>query len=169
MHLVRRFCSSLSRKDASPEDRAWARTVLTLQETELWESMSPRDRRHAARTARRVEAKMGKTDHIVLAAALLHDVGKAKSRLGVPGRVVVTFLDPVVSDGLAKSLANRRGLAGELGKLLCYTELGQGMLEEAGSAEFISSWARQHHMPAGEWTVVDANLGRILQDADRVS
>ena len=54
--------------------------------------MSGPDRRHAAAVARRVERALGPRGHPpVLAAALLHDVGKVESGLGTYGRVVATL------------------------------------------------------------------------------
>ena len=54
--------------------------------------MSRADRRHAAGVARRVEVALGdEATRPVLAAALLHDVGKTESGLGTYGRVIATI------------------------------------------------------------------------------
>ena len=50
------------------------------------------DRRHAVGVAREVERSLGaEASRPVLAAALLHDVGKIESGLGVYGRVIATL------------------------------------------------------------------------------
>ena len=80
-HLSRRFFGSLRPGGPSPEDDAWARQRLLPGERELWELMSKQDRRHAIGVARRVERALGnEASRPVLAAALLHDVGKIDSR-----------------------------------------------------------------------------------------
>src|SRR3546814_20809012 len=60
-------------------------------EAALWARMSAPDRRHAVGVARRVERALGaEAERPVLAAALLHDVGKVESGLRTYGRVVAT-------------------------------------------------------------------------------
>ena len=66
--------------------------VLSAEELELWRRMSGADRRHAHGVAKRVERSLGnEATAPVLAAALLHDVGKVDADLGTYGRVIATL------------------------------------------------------------------------------
>lgn len=168
-HLARRFFTSLSRRGPKMEDNAWVRTLLTPGECELWRRMAPRDQCHGVRTGRYVERAMGRTDQLILAAALLHDVGKLESRLGVPGRVCAALVGPVASPSMVNRLSARSGLVGEFGKLLTYPARGEALLVEAGSNALISSWAKEHHLGVRQWTVVTPELGALLQKADQAS
>jgi hypothetical protein len=96
-HLVKRFFGSLLPLGPSADDAAWAESELTPAELDLWRQLPRTDRRHAAKVARRVEAALGdEATRPVLAAALMHDVGKLDAGLGVYGRVVATVSGEVV-------------------------------------------------------------------------
>ena len=81
-HLARRFATSLWPGGPAPADDAWARRRLIPGESELWNRLSGPDRRHAVGVGR-ATAALGDAEappcDAVLAAALLHDVGKVKS------------------------------------------------------------------------------------------
>ena len=64
----------------------------------MWRRMSGPDRRHAVAVARRVDDRLRGANRPVLAAALLHDVGKVDSGLGTPVRVVATLAGVVGGD-----------------------------------------------------------------------
>jgi HD domain len=93
-HLVRRFFSSLSRRQPSAGDEDWARHWLTSEEAELWATMPSADRRHAAEVARRFNELRPDASRPEMAGALLHDVGKVQSGLGTLGRVAATIVGP---------------------------------------------------------------------------
>ena len=58
-------------------------SILSESELKLWPRMSRADRRHAVGVAREVERQLGREATTpVLAAALLHDVGKVSAGLG---------------------------------------------------------------------------------------
>lgn len=91
IHLARRFVGSLSPRPLDPADDAWARSHLLAGERALWQRLSRADRKHAAGVAREVVRRLGPgTSRQVIAAALLHDVGKVDAGLGTFGRVVAT-------------------------------------------------------------------------------
>jgi hypothetical protein len=92
-HLVRRFAGSLSRRPPCAADETWAEGPLLAAEWELWRRMSNADRRHAILVARRLSAALGSdATRPVIAAALLHDVGKAAAGLGTFARVLATLV-----------------------------------------------------------------------------
>jgi hypothetical protein len=153
-HLVRRTLVSLRGREPSAGDDAWARSLLSPAEADLWEQMTPVDRAHAVEVARAVE----QAGPPVVVAGLLHDVGKVESSLGVPGRVVATLVRPVVP-------VSWRPRLGAVGRHLDYEERGARLLAAAGSDPFVVAWAREHHLPPGRWSV-DAEVGALLRAAD---
>jgi len=165
-HLVRRFATSVRGRTPDAADETWARSLLTDAEIALWERMTPTDRAHAVEVARRTALELD--DPAVLAAALLHDVGKIEAQAGAAVRVVASLVGPVVSDARAAQLAGRTGVAGTLGRLRGYPALGANLLAGAGSARLVIQWAAEHHAPRQRWTV-PANVGRVLQAADNKS
>jgi hypothetical protein len=161
-HLVARFVGSLGAAPLSAADDAWAEARCLPGERALWRRLPAADRRHAVGVARRAAALLGgeaAADRPVLAAALLHDVGKLEAGLGTFGRVAATL----VGLALGPSRASRR--AGRLSRYLRHDELGARLLAEAGSDPLTVAWARQHHRPRAQWTVPPA-VGDALKAAD---
>ena len=128
--------------------------------------MSGPDRRHAAGVARAVERSLGEeASRPVLAAALLHDVGKVESGLRTSGRVVATLCGKVAGPAMAESWRRQRGYARRVGLYLLHAELGADLLELAGSDPLTVAWTREHHLPPDSWTVPSA-LAEALKAAD---
>jgi hypothetical protein len=168
-HLAQRFFGALLPAGPSPDDEAWARRWLLPGEQRLWSAMSGPDRRHAVGVARRAIALLegiGVTppDREVVAAALLHDVGKVEAGLGTFARVGVTLAAMAV--GRARlAAAGGAGLRRRVALYLSHDAVGGRLLQQAGSQQFTWAWAEQHHLPAGRWTV-DRRLGTALKEAD---
>ena len=149
-------------------DEAWAESQLLEGERSLWRTMPSADRRHAVGVARRVDEALG--DGVddrrpVLAAALLHDVGKTVSGLGTYGRVIATLSAAVGGRDQAEAWSTTRGFTRNVGLYLRHPELGADQLALAGSDPLTVAWAREHHLPAERWTVPE-ELGQILKTAD---
>jgi hypothetical protein len=165
-HLTTRFLGSLRPGGPPPADDAWARDALLPGEVALWERMSGADRRHAVGVARRAEAALGiPADRPVLAAALLHDVGKVDSGLGPVRRAVATVAGMAGGHDAARRWRTRSGPAGRVGRYLCHDDIGADLLATAGSDALTVAWAREHHLPPDRWTVPPA-VGAALKDAD---
>lgn len=166
-HLVRRAASTVFRRRTVPRDDAWARSQLSEAEQRLFDRMTPADRAHSIRVARRVEEAVGDEPgaDVAVVAALLHDVGKAEARLGVYGRVVATLCDPFADEALARAWSERSGITRRIGLYLRYGELGAESLRLAGSSPLVVAWSAEHHEPEESWTV-PVELGRLLQAAD---
>lgn len=155
LHLVARFVGSLRPGGPDPTEEAWAESQLLDGERELWRRMPGADRRHAAGVARRVEQRLGaEAGRPVLAAALLHDVGKVVARLGVLGRVAATQAALVVGRSRAEGWGETTtGLVGRIGLYLRHPQLGGDLLARAGSDPLTVAWAREHHLPTDRWTL----------------
>ncbi len=153
-HLARRFFGSLRRGGASEADDAWARSQLLNGEVALWARLSNPDRRHSAGVARAVERALGaEATRPVLAAALLHDVGKVESHLGTYGRVVATLSAKLGGRDTAPRWAATSGFTRRVGLYLLHPDVGADLLAMAGSDPLTVAWAREHHRPREVWTV----------------
>jgi hypothetical protein len=190
-HLAGRFFTALWPGGPPARDEQWALGLLLPGEQQLWRRMSGPDRRHGVSVARRAVQLLGggEAPREVVAAALLHDVGKVEAGLGTFSRVGVTLaaiavgrerlvasgsspagVGPVASghadaradDG--RSMAGR-GLRRRAAVYLCHDKLGGDLLRQAGSHELTVQWAEQHHLPPGAWTL-DPRTACALKEAD---
>ena len=99
-HLIRRFWWSATARPLGDETREWAHSFLGDGERRLFDRMSPADQRHHVQVARRFrEGLAGDIPNEWTAAALLHDVGKLVSGLGLGGRVMATVIPIRWGDG----------------------------------------------------------------------
>ena len=132
--------------------------LLGEGEQELWARMTGPDRRHAVGVARAVAAAVDGAQRWMLAAALLHDVGKVDSQLSTVARVPAT---------LAGMVARERIVAGDgrLARYLRHDAIGGDLLERAGADPRTAAWAREHHLPPERWTV-PRQAGEALKTAD---
>jgi hypothetical protein len=158
----RQFLAAL-RARVAEEERAEVATVLTLAEQRLFYSMELRDQRHALNVFRALKSGEQR-DPSLLAAALLHDVGKGPVRLWQ--RVAFVLLK-AVSPRLLRRLASddggdwRRALA----RSLHHAERGAALAEAAGSTAETVRLIRLHRTPAGD----DDHALALLQAADGAS
>ncbi len=176
VHLTRRFFASLRPGGPAEVDRAWVETVLSHSEYELWERLYPPDRRHSAFMARRVQRELGGGGFVggaplredmrwVLAAALLHDVGKIESGLGTWGRVSATIAAKVLGAEYVAGWIGRGGWRGRVGRYLNHPEIGAELLRGARSNPCTVAWASQHHKPSDSWTL-PVEIAQILHEFD---
>jgi hypothetical protein len=153
-HLVRRFFGSLRPGGPRRAEVEWVGSVLSLPELALWQRMSGPDRRHSAQVARAVQRTIG--DDVpteVLAAALLHDVGKIHCRLRTFGRVVATLTIKTAGRDEVATWSQVGGLHRRIALYQNHPTIGGDDLELAGSHPLITAWAREHHRDASEWTI----------------
>ena len=167
-HLARRFFGSLRPGGPSAIDAEWAEAQLLPDEVVLWQSMSRTDRRHAAGVARRVEIALGnEATRSVLAAALLHDVGKTEANLGTYGRVIATISGAAIGrdPDIVRAWTRTRGFTRSVGLYLQHPRIGGDLLAMAGSDPLTEAWTREHHLPEDQWTI-DPHIGAALKAAD---
>jgi hypothetical protein len=161
-HLVRRFFGSLRPGGPGHHAETWVAARLLPAELALWRRMSGPDRRHAVGVAQRVERALGhEATRPVLAAALLHDVGKIESGLGTYGRVVATLSAKVAGPEMAPTWRKQRGYARKVGLYLEHDRIGGDLLELAGSDPLTVAWTREHHWPESEWTLAPGIAGAL--------
>lgn len=171
-HLAERFFGALSSAGPEPYDERWALDYLLPSERGLWLRMSGPDRRHAVHVAREAVRGLARAgtpaERPVIAAALLHDVGKVESGLGTFARVAATLAG--MAGGrkrLSRSSprpAKRRWAAGTR-LYLAHDRIGGELLRAAGSDPFTVAWTEEHHLPPERWTI-DRRLGEALKAAD---
>ena len=98
VHLAKRFVGMMSRRPIADEDLRWVSSVLLDGESELWHALPVADRRHSLLVAERLVEALNRAcseaTRDEIAAALLHDVGKTASDLGIIERVVATLVGP---------------------------------------------------------------------------
>lgn len=144
----------------------WARSHLLPAEQVLWLRMSGADRRHSIAVTRAVEAQYeGEVPRPVMAASLLHDVGKIEADLGTYGRVVATLSASVAGVGASEDWIRAKGFTRRVGLYLQHPRLGGDLLEIAGSDPLTIAWTREHHLPENQWTL-DVETGRVLKSCD---
>jgi hypothetical protein len=165
-HLVKRFFGALRPGGPGAAADAWVAGVLSPAELELWRRMSGPDRRHSHAVARRVERALGsEAGAPVLAAALLHDVGKVDAGLRTYGRVIATLSGSLAGRENAELWRTQSGFTRKVGLYLLHPDLGGDQLALADSDPLTVAWTREHHLPEEQWTVPVA-IGRALRDAD---
>ncbi len=172
-HLAGRFFGALSPAGPSHEDEAWALGSLLEGEQLLWARMSGPDRRHAVGVARETVQLLqpASPPREVVAAALLHDVGKVESGLGTFARVGVTVAamaagrDRLLAWSASAAPQSRPSWRARTGMYLAHDRLGADLLQNAGSDELTVTWAREHHLPSARWTI-DSRVAGALKEAD---
>lgn len=169
-HLARRFLGALRPGGPTAEDRAWVESVLEPGELTLWARQPGHDQRHSAGVARQVEAALAGGPHAGdtrwLACALLHDIGKLASGLGIPTRVLATLVDRA-TDGTVADWEEHRGLRRRIALYLRHPEMGADMIRLAGGRAEVAHWAGAHHDRARlDLLLVPAPVVKALVAAD---
>jgi putative nucleotidyltransferase with HDIG domain len=151
-HLSGRFVRALWPGSPGADDVAWVETVLTPDGFVQFRRQPNHDQRHAIGVAREVQARLADTQYADdprwLSAALLHDIGKLDSRLGVYGRVVATVSGAAVGRDHAEAWSESRGFTRRVGLYLRHAELGADRIRLSGEPEEAARWAAAHHDPS---------------------
>ena len=127
----------------------------------LFQSMTRADQQHALRVCAGLQAR-GCADEDMLAAALLHDVGKAGGRVPFWTRPAIVLGKRCAPRLLARLTvyphAGQRGWRQSLGYAWWHAEIGADMAAESGLSERSILYIRTHHQasgPAAELHLVD--------------
>jgi putative nucleotidyltransferase with HDIG domain len=161
-HLVRRFAGSVRPRPLDAADLSFVRDALRPEELACWERLGRADRAESVATARATIAVLGPdADARWVAAALLHDVGKAETALGPVGRSSMTVAAAIAGHDRARRWHNTAG------RYVNHDELGAERLRAAGVRTEAAEWAAAHHRPE-RWpaTGIPPEICAILAAAD---
>jgi hypothetical protein len=151
-HLARRTFESLRSRPLTPTEQEQVSGWLRAGEESLFWRQQPLDQRHALNCAVLIADRLpGRTD--LIRAALLHDIGKRHSHLGIGGRVA------------ASSLALLRlPVPSRWRRYLDHGPLGAADLAGLEAEPIVVAFAAGHHggVPSG----VDPSDWSLLREAD---
>jgi hypothetical protein len=159
-HRVRQFFRAMLGR-VSVGDRAILEDALSPAQAALFRRMARCDQRHGLDVYETLRAA-GYQDVALLAAALLHDVGKAAARLTILHRVAVVLLDGFAPGWLARWAGEGKGWKAPFAAHLHHAQIGAAWAQAAGSSADIVALIRQHHISAPQ----DEQL-IALQEADK--
>jgi hypothetical protein len=137
----------------SSEERAEIVRWLPEGARELFDTMSVADQRHALRVCRGLQER-GCGDAEMLAAALLHDVGKAEGRVPFWTRPTIV-IGKRLAPGLLSRLTrypvdeSRKGWRRSLSYAWHHAEVGADLAAAAGLSPQAVLYIRTHHQPDG--------------------
>lgn len=137
----------------STTERAEVARWLPGQALALFATMSLADQRHSLRVCRALQ-EQGCTEPDMLAAALLHDVGKAQGRVPFWTRPAIV-LGKRLAHGLLSRLtvypvdAHAHGWRRALSYAWHHAEVGADLAAAAGLSERAVLYIRTHHQPHG--------------------
>jgi len=161
-HLAQRFFGSVRAVPLDDAALEFVREFLRPEEFGCWEQLGTADRNESVATARATLRALGSdAEPRWVAAALLHDVGKAETDLGPVGRSGATVAAAIAGH------RRTRTWTGRIGRYLNHDELGAERLRGAGARPEAASWAAAHHRRA-LWpaTGIPPEICEILAAAD---
>ncbi len=161
-HLAARFSGSLRARPLGADDLSFVRTSLTPGELACWERLGRADRAESVATAWAATRMLGPdAEPRWVAAALLHDVGKAETSLGTLARAGATVLAACAGHDRARRWSNAAG------RYVGHDDLGAEALRRAGARPEAVTWAGAHHR-RDRWpaTGIPPEICTILAVAD---
>ena len=122
------------------------------------------DQLESVRVGRRVAATH---DDRFVAAALLHDVGKADAQLGPIGRALATVAGALAGHDIALAWQKRGGISRRFGLYLRHDVIGADKLRVGGARTEAIEWAAVHHH-SDQWPTahIPVAVARDLARAD---
>jgi hypothetical protein len=145
-YRIRQFIRAVGAR-VTPAEWAWAGERLPPAALELFRALPRQDQRHALDVAHAL-VESGLTDPELLAAALLHDCGKAGAGLTVWHRSIIVLLHRLRPDWLEWLGARDAGWRRPFWAHLHHPEIGAARAEAAGCAALTVWIIRWHHRPA---------------------
>lgn len=152
------------------QDIDLVKTHLSPSLFQLFRAMSPPDQAHAIRVLRFLIAKR-ESHPALLAAALLHDVGKSKVTPRIWDRVLAVVIPWFFPDAALRwGRGEPRGWRMPFVIAAQHPQWGSDMIDNAGGEDELVDLVRRHQEPPGEGSEDDLErMLHRLQKADRVS
>lgn len=152
----------------SPEDIVEVKRWLPAPALPLFQSMSDADQQHSLRVCRGLQ-KRGCIENDLLAAALLHDVGKAQGRvpfwtrpaLVLGRRFAPRLLAHLVTSPSTFEMTHIASWRRALSYAWWHADVGANLAASAGLSERAVLYIRTHHQPDGP--------AALLHEVDEVS
>jgi hypothetical protein len=166
MYRAKQFLRSMTAR-VDPQHHQEVSAILSPELAALFSTMAPADQAHSLRVLQDLIGQ-GEEDTDLLAAALLHDVGKSRCRLSALERAVI-----VVANRALPRLVNRLGRRPARGPLRAFSTAlqhpvwGAELVNEAGGSARLCALIRFHQDHSGEIRNESLEpLLRRLQQAD---
>jgi hypothetical protein len=159
-HRIYQFFRALLAR-VSHGEYAIVRDVLSPAQEALFRRMARCDQRHGLDVYSALRAG-GCQDESLLAAALLHDVGKSAARLTIAHRVAVVLIERARPGWLATWAGEGKGWKTPFAVHLQHAQIGAAWAQAAASSTDTVMLIREHHVNAPQ----DRRLV-ALQKADR--
>ena len=168
IYRARQFWLAWRAKSLTEEELAPARSVLTTEQMQLFTRLQPSEQIHALRVLQTVQ-QQGGSDPDLQTAALLHDVGKARTPLKLWERVVI-----VLGNAFFREYAKAWGRGQPQGLLRPFViaeqhpAWGGEMASEVSASPLAVSLIRRHQSPDEflPTSQKEDHLLKILQNAD---
>lgn len=146
IYRLRQFLRALEEQRA-PVERGFVEAYLDERGRRLFYAMPPRDRVHAARTARLLLHAEG-SDRDLVIAGLLHDVGKGEQQLWHrAGYVLLNATAPALLQRIARPGGDWRGA---ICRLRDHARRGAEMARSLGYGENVYRLIARHHSAAND-------------------
>lgn len=167
-YRVRQFFRALTAR-VSDQELEQVAHILTPAALTLFRSMSAQDQRHALEVCRTL-IRAGHANSQLLAAALLHDVGKAAARLSSWQRAVIVLLERFAPRLLARlSQGEPQRWRRSLVVHTRHPEIGARWAEEAGCLPLTVALIRHHQDRLRDYRTREEQLLAALQVADNLN
>jgi len=167
-YRVRQFFRALTAR-VSDQELEQVAQILTPEALSLFRSMSAQDQCHALEVQRTL-LRAGHTNSQLLAAALLHDVGKAAARLSSWQRAVIVLLERLAPRLLARlSQGEPQGWRCSFVVHARHPEIGARWAEETGCLPLTVALVRRHQDRPGGCRTREDQLLAALQAADNLN
>ncbi len=162
-YRVRQFFRALTAR-VSEEELEQAAGILTPASLALFRSMATQDQRHALDVCAALR-QAGHSDPDLLAAALLHDVGKSAGQLSAWHRAIIVLLERFAPRLLARlSRGEPDSWRRPFAIHASHPEVGARWAQEAGCRPLTAALIRRHEEPTSSFR----SEGGLLQYEDQL-